>query len=118
MLCLRAPCPDGSVPDKPFDVSIETSPFPSVSPWAFLAQAIGNVAGSIVGAQRGEQQSQQAPVVQQMPDFVEMMQREETNRLIRELLKSSKEKKDTFTLERDIRKPDILSNVGDPFGFS
>lgn len=53
-----------------------------------------------------------------MPDFVEMMQREETNRLIRELLKSSKDKKDTFTLERDLRKPDILSNVGDPFGFN
>jgi hypothetical protein len=121
-MCIREPCPGGifseypsSFPEKPSDISIGTSPFPSISPWTFLAGAIGNIVGSIAGGRRGDNRGVEQPITQQMPDLVEMMQREETNRLIRELLKTSRDKKDKFTMELDLRKPDILNSGGDAF---
>lgn len=100
----------------PSDISISTSTFPSISPWAFLAGAIGNIVGSIVGGPRDGNQSVGQPISQQMPGLVEIMQREETNRLIRELLKTSTEKKNKSTTELDLRKPDIMNLGGDVFG--
>jgi hypothetical protein len=70
--------------------------------------------GSIAGGPRGSNQDVGQPISQQMPDLVEMMQREETNRLISELLRASREKKDKSTMEYEIRpkRIDIL-NLGD-----
>lgn len=110
----REDFPDTS--QLPKDISISTSPFPSISPWAFLAGAIGNIVGSIVGGPRDGNQSVRQPISQQMPGLVEIMQREETNRLIRELLKTSTEKKNKSTTELDLRKPDIMNLGGDVFG--
>ncbi len=118
VMCITSPCPGDIVPDFPdkrSDFGIETVPFPSISPWAFLAGAIGNIVGSFVGDRRGDGRGVEQPIAQQMPDIVEMMQREETNRLIRELLKTSKDKKDKYTMEIDLRKPDILRSGGDSF---
>ena len=117
----RGPIYRGGFPDLdktqfPRDVSISTTPFPVMSPWTFLAGAIGNIVGSFVGGPRGNNQGVGQPISQQMPDLVEMMQREETNRLIRELLKTSREKKDKPTMESDLKRTDILNLGDDAFG--
>ncbi len=122
VMCIREPCPGGvfsefpsRFPEKSSDFSIDTVPFPSISPWTFLAGTIGNIVGSIAGARRGNNQNFEQPVFDQMPDLYGVAQREETNRLIRELLKTAKDKKDKFTMELDLRKPDFLSSSDNPF---
>jgi len=117
VMCIREPCPGGvfsefpsRFPEKSSDFSIDTVPFPSISPWTFLAGTIGNIVGSIAGARRGNKPNSGQPNPFPMPDPYEMMQREETNRLIRELLETSKSKKDKFTMELDLRKPGVLGS--------
>lgn len=83
-----------------------------MSPAMFLAQAIGGVVGSLVGGKRGEGQNQMGGGMSSMPDPTEFMQREETNRLLREFLKrmegdSYKNKPEYKTLP-DIQTPNIL----------
>lgn len=68
--------------------SIDTVPTGGMmSPAMFLAQAIGGIVGSLVGGKRGEGQNQTGGGMPSMPDPTEFMQREETNRLLREFLK-------------------------------
>ena len=68
--------------------SIDTVPTGGMmSPAMFLAQAIGGVVGSLVGGKRGGGQNQMGGGMPSMPDPTEFMQREETNRLLREFLK-------------------------------
>lgn len=100
----RGPIP--SYPDRPQipnNISISTSPFPTVSPWTFLAGAVGNIIGGLVGQNRDSgNNQQQSNVVDQMPSMTELMMQFENNRLLRELLKAteSKTEKSDFDLGR------------------
>lgn len=93
--------------------SIDTVPTGGMmSPAMFLAQAIGGIVGSLVGGKRGGGQNKTDGGMSSMPDPTEFMQREETNRLLREFLKrmerdSDKNKPEYKTLP-DIQTPNIL----------
>jgi len=74
-----------------------------VSPWTFLAGAVGNIIGGLVGQNRDSgNNQQQSNVVDQMPSMTELMMQFENNRLLRELLKAteSKTEKSDFDLGR------------------
>lgn len=83
---------------SPSDISISTTPFPAVNPWTFLAGAVGNIIGGMVGQQRSGDQ-QQDSYVNQMPSMTELMMQFENNRLLKELLKSTEKNKRETSFE-------------------
>ena len=96
-------------PQLPKDISISTSPFPTMSPWLFLAQAVGNIAGGLIGQNRpsGGNQQQQVGSVNEMPSMTELMMQFENNRLLRELLKATNKSKEETSFD--------LGTRSDPF---
>jgi hypothetical protein len=96
-------------PQLPKDISISTSPFPTVSPWAFLAGAVGNIIGGLVGQNQssGGNQQQQGGSVSEMPSMTELMMQFENNRLLRELLKATNKSKEETSFD--------LGTRSDPF---
>lgn len=76
---------------------------PKMSPLVFLAQALGGLAGSLIGNRGGGEQ-------QQMPyafgsDVLGQMQQAETNKLLRELLEISKGKRDDKSQYPEVKFP-------------
>jgi len=76
---------------------------PKMSPWIFLAQALGGLAGALGGNRGGNNQ-------QQMPyafgsDVMGQMQQMETNKLLRELLEISKGKRDDKSQYPEVKFP-------------
>lgn len=71
-----------------------------MSPWVFLAGAVGNILGGAIGQNQSSGNSQQqSGNVSQMPSMTELMVQFENNRLLKELLKATEGKKDKSDFE-------------------